>query len=56
MRCLEGDSVQTSTICPWEEPIAVAEMLGIEIIQATPAQIKLFVDIARSHMKSTFIT
>jgi hypothetical protein len=58
---LSGDSVQNSAIYAWvrdkvyEDPKAVAQMMGIDVSPAKPTPIKHFVDIARSKGKGAFI-
>ncbi len=61
MRRLDGDSVQTSIIHAWvrdkifQDPIAVAQMLGVEVSPAHQVKTKHFVDIARSKGKGAFV-
>lgn len=61
MKRLNSDSVQTSAIYAWvrdkvyQDPTAVAQMLGISISPAQQVKEKHFVDIARSKGKGTFI-
>ena len=61
MRRLNGDGVQTSIIHAWvrdkifQDPIAVAQMLGIEVSPAKQTKARHFVDIARSKGKGVFI-
>lgn len=58
---LSTDSVQKSAIYAWvrdmvyEDPKEVAQMLGIETVQASTLPSKHFVDIARSKGKGQFI-